>query len=189
MPRDLPSGTVTLLFTDIEIAIRGLAWACITLGERERGRALHEENLHRARALGNRRVEAITLGALAIHALQDGRLDDAIPMLLESHRLHLAIGDPLQSAFDLFRFSHVLAVKEKAEAAARAFACSDALCEEIGLRLRTWDPEFFDETMAMIRSQLDEAAFAEAWDEGRKLTAEAAVTLALDTLESLDSTR
>jgi len=63
------------------------------------------------------------------------------------------------------------------------------LCEEIGLRLRTWDPEFFDETMAMIRSQLDEAAFAEAWDEGRKLTAEAAVTLALDTLESLDSTR
>ena len=170
------------------IATRGLAWACITLGERERGRELHEDNLRRARLLGNRRIEAITLGALAMHAVQDGRMNDAIPMLLESHRLHLAIGDPLQSAFDLFRFSHVLAVKKKAEAAARAFACSDTLCEETGLRLRSWDPEFFDETMASIRSQLDEAAFAGAWDEGRKLTPEAAVALALDSLDTLDST-
>jgi predicted ATPase/class 3 adenylate cyclase len=169
------------------IATRGLAWACISVGERERGRELHEDNLRRARALGNRRIEAITLGALAMHAVQDGRMNDAIPMLLESHRLHLAIGDPLQSAFDLFRFSHVLAVKKKAEAAAQAFACSDSLCAEMGMRLRSWDPEFFDETMAMIRSQLDEAAFAEAWEKGRKLTVEAAVALALDSLDTLDS--
>jgi predicted ATPase len=168
------------------IATRGLAWACITLGQRQRGRELHEENLTRARRLGNRRVEAITLGALAIHAVEDGRMDDAIPMLLESHRLHLAIDDPLQSAFDLFRIAHVLAVTEKAQAAVRAFACADALCEEIGLTLRSWDPDFFDGTLAVLRSQLDEAAFAEAWDEGRRLTAEAAVELALASLDAVD---
>jgi len=167
------------------IATRGLAWACISLGERERGRALHEENLRRARALSNRRIEAITLGALAMHAVQDGRINDAIPMMRESHRLHRAIGDPVQSAFDVFRFSHVLAVKGEAEVAARVFSSSDTLCEEIGMRLRSWDPEFFDETMAIIRSQLDEAAFVEAWDEGLKLTADEAVVLALNSLESL----
>ena len=171
------------------IAIRGLAWACISLGERERGRALHEDNLRRARALRNRRIEAVTLGALAIHAVQDGRMDEAIPMLLESHRLHLEIGDPLQSTFDLFRFSHVLAVKQRWEAAARVLACSDTLSAEIGLTLRSWDPEFYDETMAMIRSQLDEAAFAEAWDTGRKLRAEAAVALALEALDPVHSTK
>jgi len=46
------------------IATRSLAWACINVGDRERGRALHEENLRRARALSNERIEAITLGPL-----------------------------------------------------------------------------------------------------------------------------
>lgn len=120
-----------------------------------------------------------------MHGVQDGRINDAIPMMRESHRLHRAIGDPLQSAFDVFRFSHVLAVKGEAEVAARVFSSSDTLCEEIGMRLRSWDSKFFDETMAIIRSQLDEAAFAEAWDEGLKLTADEAVVLALNSLESL----
>lgn len=168
------------------IATRGLAWACSCLGERERARALNEENLRRARALSNRRIEAITLGTLAMDAVQDGRINDALPMLQESHRLHRVIGDPLQSAFDVFRFSHVLAVKGEAEVAARVLSSSDTLCAEIGLRLRSWDQEFFDRTMAIIHSQLDEAAFAAAWDAGLKLTADDAVVLALNSLESLD---
>jgi hypothetical protein len=40
-----------------------------------------------------------------------------------------------------------------------------------------------EQTLSSIRTQLDEAAFAEAWEQGRKLTAEQAVTLALDSLD------
>ena len=35
-------------------------------------------------------------------------------------------------------------------------------------------------TLAAIRTQLDDAAFAEAWEQGRKLTVGDAATLALD---------
>jgi hypothetical protein len=38
-------------------------------------------------------------------------------------------------------------------------------------------------TLAAIGGQLDEAAFAEAWEEGLSLTAEEAVALAFDSLE------
>jgi predicted ATPase/class 3 adenylate cyclase len=161
------------------IATRSLAWACINLGERERGRALHEENLRRARALSNERIEAITLGALAMHAVEDGRIEDAVPMLKESHRLHRELGDPIQSAIDVLRFAALLTAEGRAVTAAKVFSSSDALCEEIGFDLRGWDPEFVEGTLTNIREQLDEAAFAEAWEQGRTLTADEAVALAL----------
>jgi hypothetical protein len=40
-----------------------------------------------------------------------------------------------------------------------------------------------DEALTLIRAQLDEAAFAETWEQGRKLTADDAVALALDSLD------
>jgi predicted ATPase/class 3 adenylate cyclase len=165
------------------IATRSLAWACINLGDRERGRTLHEENLRRARALSNERIEAITLGALAMHAVEDGRIEDAVPMLRESHRLHGELGDPVQTALDVFRFAALLAAEGRAVAAARVFSSSDALCEEVGFNLRGWDPEFVEGTLTSIRGQLDEAAFADAWEQGRALTADEAVALALDSLD------
>ena len=36
-----------------------------------------------------------------------------------------------------------------------------------------------EETLTIVREQVDEAAFAEAWEQGRTLTAAEAVTLAL----------
>jgi len=42
-------------------------------------------------------------------------------------------------------------------------------------------------TLTAIRSHLDETAIAEAWEQGRALTADEAVRLALDSLDSLDS--
>ena len=45
-----------------------------------------------------------------------------------------------------------------------------------------WVAKMNEETLVTIRAQLDEAAFAEAWDEGRALTVEDAAELALDAL-------
>jgi predicted ATPase len=162
------------------IASRSLAWACINLGERERGRELHEENLRRARALGNARIEAITLGALAMHAVEDGRIDQALAMLKESHRLHLELNDPIQTALDVFRFAALLTAMGQTVDAARVASTASALSEEIGFDLRGWDPEFVEGTLSGIREQLGDETFTEAWEEGRTLTADAAVALALN---------
>ena len=165
------------------VATRMLAWMCYRLGDRERGRALHEGNLRRARAIGNEHIEASTLGALAMIAIDQGRVDDALSMLKESHRIDRDLGDSIGIARDLCRVARVLAAVGRAETAARLLSGSMALYEELGASLRPWLAEMNEETLTTIRAQLDEAAFGEAWEKGRALTADEAVALAADSLE------
>jgi predicted ATPase/class 3 adenylate cyclase len=164
------------------VATRMLAWMCYRLGDRERGRALHEDNLRRARALGNEHIEASTLGALAMIAVDQGRVDDAISMLKESHRIHRDLDDPIGIARGLCRVARVLASVGKAGTAARLLSSSETLHEELGASLRPWLAQMNEETLTAVRAHLDEAAFAEAWEEGRVLTADEAVALVLDSL-------
>jgi hypothetical protein len=58
------------------------------------------------------------------------------------------------------------------------FACAEALYEEIGARARPLTAERDEETLSSIRTQLSDSAFAEAWEQGRLLTADEAVALA-----------
>jgi predicted ATPase/class 3 adenylate cyclase len=160
------------------VTIRGLAWACLELGDAERGRALHEENLQRARALGNTRIEGITLGALSTYHIEDGRLDVALPMLLGSHRLHEQVGDPMQTAFDIFRFAMLLTAAGTDDAATTVLAAADARAADAGVDLQKWDPAV-GKILAELRARLGQAAFETAWERGRELKADEAFALAL----------
>jgi hypothetical protein len=51
--------------------------------------------------------------------------------------------------------------------------------DELGLARMSWVVKIRDEAISRARTQLDDSAFAEAWDEGRKLTPDDAVALAL----------
>jgi predicted ATPase/class 3 adenylate cyclase len=165
------------------IVTRSLAWTYDDLDDNERARSLHEENLARARALGNQRIEAVTLGALSMIAAEDGRMDDVLPALSEAARLHRELGDPLESAFDLARFAIVLRIEGAAEAAIQLIACYEAVCEEIGVHV-PWATEMNEETVALLRPQLDATAFAAAWEQGSSLTLDEGVALALEALVS-----
>jgi hypothetical protein len=123
-------------------------------------------------------MEASALGALATIALEEGRLEDADSMLRASVRIHSELGDLLDTAVDLCRFAAVLAREGKAVTATRLLSSLDALSDEIGTR-RSYVEELSEETLTTIRTRLDEAAFAEAWEQGRTLTIGDAVTLAL----------
>jgi predicted ATPase len=167
------------------LAARNLAGTYSDLGDRERARALHEDNLRRARAMGNEEIEGDLLGTLAEYAMDDGRVQDALPMLRESLLISRDLGNRgnrLEIALSLRRSAQALALRGKAEAAARLLSSSEALREEIGFS-RSWFGEVNEETLAPIRKQLDEAAFAEEWARGKKLTIDEAVALALDSLD------
>jgi hypothetical protein len=49
-------------------------------------------------------------------------------------------------------------------------------------QVESWVARMNDETLAAIRAGLDETVVADAWKQGRKLTADEAVGLALDSL-------
>ena len=59
------------------------------------------QHLERARATGNGRIEASTLSALATILVEQGRVDDAIPMLKESLRIHGRLGELLDTELAL----------------------------------------------------------------------------------------
>jgi predicted ATPase len=160
------------------VAIRSLAWACLELGDAERGRALHEQNLQRARRLGNTRLEAITLGALSTYHIEDGQLDIALPLLLESHQLHEQVDDPMQTAFDIFRFAMFLTAADMPTVAATVLAAADARAADAGITLTNWDP-VVRAILGRLRERLGADAFDAAWERGRELTAAQAFELAL----------
>jgi hypothetical protein len=80
------------------------------------------------------------------------------------------------------RFASILASAGRAETAVQVLSSSTVLMEEIGASPPSLT-KINAKTLATIHAQLDQAAFAEAWEQGRALTADEAVALALDSLE------
>src|SRR5262249_16552127 len=139
--------------------------------------------LGRARSLGNAHIEASTLGALAMIAVDEGRIDDAVSLLKEGRRSHRDLDDPIGVSKDLCRVARVLASVGRAAPAAQLLASSEARHEELGARMRPWLEQMNQATLIAVREQLDDAVVAEAWERGRTLPAEDAVALAFDSLE------
>jgi len=164
---------------------RRLAWSYEGLGDLERARALHEEGLRWARASGDEFIEARSLAVLAQYILEEGRIDEAIPMLADAHRIHRDRPDQPDRYWDavlLCRFAQALALKGRAEAAVRLLSSFDRVVEEIEGPRELWVTRMNDATLARARDGLDDAAIAAAWEHGHALRVDEAVALALDSL-------
>ena len=162
-------------------ATRFLAWTHGELGNPDQAQTLLTDNLGRARALGDKHIEATALEQLEGYAVLEGRIHDAGRLLESAYRVNRQLGDAYRLPFIVCRFARVLAAAGTADAAARVLACGQAQLEEIGAR-EDWTERMNEHTLAKIRTQLDETALIEAQDRGRKLTADEAVALALDSL-------
>jgi predicted ATPase/class 3 adenylate cyclase len=160
--------------------MRMLAWANFELGDIDRARELHQEVVPRARKIGASHIEGSSLGALGEYATYEGRLEEAVQLLKESMGIYLELKDPEYIAASLCRFARVLALSGSVAAAAQVLARAEALYLEIGRTIDRWLVTFNDETRTAIRDRLDEAAMARAAEEGRKLTVDEAVALALE---------
>ena len=169
-------------------ANRMLAWAYFELGDRAQAVALHETQLSRARALGIRDLEASVLGALAAYAVEDGRVNDAAPMAAQSIRIMLDLDEPQGVGTEICRGAAVLTLAGEGHLAAELIASAVAFHEEAGLGILPYLAAENEKTLTQIHSQLDEAAFDEAWERGRRLPVEDAAALALEALGRLAPT-
>jgi len=156
-----------------------LAWALHELGERERARTLNEETLRRGRAAGNTRQIVFTLDLLTVIALREGRIIEALSMVRESLPLTRELHDPGMTADHVRNFATVFAARGNAVIAVRLMAFALKQYEELGLYLPDYVVKNREETLGAARAQLDDDAFEKAWDEGRRLTVDEAVALAL----------
>ncbi|HUG30125.1 MAG TPA: BTAD domain-containing putative transcriptional regulator [Candidatus Limnocylindria bacterium] len=163
------------------LASRGLAGTLEDLGDRDGARSLYQDNLRRARADRNGRLEASSLGALATIAFDDGRVADAVVMLRESLRIHRDLGDRLDTAVDLAKAARTLALAGRPAEAARIVWALDAVRDELGARRRTIG-ELIEFTLDIVRRQLSDEELQAARQDGEALRIDAALGLALDAL-------
>jgi predicted ATPase len=161
--RELGAEYYTLLST------RVLAWVCYELGDRAISKTLNEENLLHARAVGNTRIEAMTLGSLAWGAIDEGRLREAAPLTRDAYRMKRSQGDRMGVAQGLFTLARLLTRLEHPHLATRVLARSTALYEEMGAAFPSYDIAERDEVIARVRQHLGDDEYAKAWESGRSL--------------------
>ena len=161
---------------------RTLAWTYAESGDLDRARALYEDDLRRARTLGTKSLESVLLGSLAWLAVSDGRVQDALPLLKQSFRISRDLGDRIEIAVGLCGVARAITALGRVGTAVRLISCFEALREEIGGG-EVWVARMNEETLAAIHAQIDDIAFAQAWEQGQTLTADEAVALALEELQ------
>jgi len=154
------------------------AWICRLLGEYDRGRALDEDTLRRARAARNVRIEAHVLLGLAEAAHAAGETEEALSDLKRAYEVFRDLGARNELADSLMRFAEVVAARS-ATTAVRLLACADIAFKETTGASNSVVAARNARTLASVRTRLDEAAFADAWAEGGALTPDQAVELAL----------
>ena len=160
-------------------AIRYVYWLQGLAGEDVgRRRSGLEDLVARARETDAPRIEAITLGMLALIAINENRNDDALSLVHEHLRRSDAL-DPLRLTAGLFRAGFILARTGHFAAATRLLAASQRLSEEIGAR-QPWLVDDAASTAARLRVEVGDTAFETEWEEGRQLSFDAAVALALE---------
>jgi hypothetical protein len=162
---------------------RALAYDLQELGELDRAREMLAENVRLARAAQDERNEAGSLGQLAQVAILQGHQEEAFGLLVESLRIWSRIGDVAMAARDLRRLARVLAETARIKPAVRVLSASEAMREEAG-QWEAWIGRSNQIILDLVRAVLDENAFEHEWAEGRTLSVDEAVELALATTQA-----
>jgi predicted ATPase/class 3 adenylate cyclase len=137
------------------VARRAFAWATDELGDRETYRALTEENLELARRLGNERMEARALGALALDATYDGRGLDVIDDLKRVLEIDRDVGEGPMAPVDLLRFALAIADADPSLSARLVGAADKETERMLGSRTyESWVEGMRDEVLTAAGKQL-----------------------------------
>ena len=143
------------------------------------GRALLEESLSIRRELGDRWGIASALGNLGSLACDQGDHEQARTLLGESLSIRKELGDKRVVASSLEGLATLALAEGQPGRATRLLSAAEALREAIGSAIPVSEGEQHDRDVTMARGALDEDVFTAAWAEGRGMTMEQAIVLAL----------
>lgn len=188
--------------TRIAASIQNLGVIAYRQGDYEAARALYEESLAIKRESGYDLGIAFSLHDLGKVACAQRDYGRARSLLEESLAMRRELGDRLGIAFSLESLAEVacdeegqpgasrsggafseLGLADRAAAggrAARLLGAAEALREAIGSPLFPSEQETHRRKVSRVRELLDASAFAAAWAEGRRMSVEDAVAMALE---------
>jgi predicted ATPase/DNA-binding CsgD family transcriptional regulator len=165
----------------------GLAQALCILGELARfggddarARQAYEECLMVSQTTGETRRIRHMFGNLAFLAQHEGDYERARALAEQGLRLALEMDNQLDIADSLAGLAGVMGVTGQPERAARLLGAWDAALERIVAAPEPIDRPEYEQNIATVRAQLTPMSFEAAWSEGRGMSLEQAVALALE---------
>jgi predicted ATPase/DNA-binding CsgD family transcriptional regulator len=162
------------------------ALSAISQGDLERASVLSEEGLVLFREIRDVQGIGHSLNNLGLNAVMLQDHDAASTFMRENLRVAREADYKLAIQYSLFGLGMVAAAGGRSARAARLWGAQEAMREAFGIQITplAYSTTDYEGYVATARSQLDEAAFAAAWSEGRAMTTEEAVEYALGTDEA-----
>jgi predicted ATPase/class 3 adenylate cyclase len=143
-------------------------------------RPVLEEALRIMRTLEDRRGIAKCLSVLGDIALEQREHRAARSRCEEALMMFRDLGDKWWIAWSLEGLAKVAAAQKQHTRAVRLFGSAKALRDSAGVSGPAHQRALCERYLAAARDQLDEAAFAAAWDEGRAMILDEAISYALE---------
>ncbi|UCG22986.1 MAG: tetratricopeptide repeat protein, partial [Chloroflexota bacterium] len=148
-------------------------------GDYRRAGQLYEECLTVAKEMGDIQIEAKILGNLSYVAFHQGSFGRAIDYCTKASNLISHLQLEYANAIALAMIAGPVGAQGKPELAARLLAASAAQLEAMGATVQPADKLEVDRYRNSVRRQLGEMEFNKAWAEGRAMSFEDAIALAL----------
>jgi predicted ATPase/DNA-binding CsgD family transcriptional regulator len=148
-------------------------------GDQVLARRLYEESLTLFRKMGGTWGSAWCLCGLGHTALYGGDHNLAKSLFTEALTLARAVGEKVLVALLLEGLAGAATARARTERAARLWGAAEVLRKEVGAPMESHELAAYERAMDEARTQLDERAFAAAWEEGRSMTLEEAIDYAL----------
>jgi len=161
-----------------------LAQVLVALHQVERARPMAHDIIAYAKANDDPRSEHFGFHYLADCALIEGRCDRSLPLYRQSLVLARAIGDRLETSFEIQGVAMSLAGVGVWDRALHLAAAAKAEWERIGadVHMRFWD-ELMDRHLSGARLALGPEAADHAWATGKLIPFDQAVAIALESRE------
>jgi predicted ATPase len=163
----------------VAAALNNLGSIASQLGDYPRAEKLHEESLALKRALGDKLGMIYSLNNLAGMARSQGDYERAAALFAESLLLSREMGARHETSFVLAGMARVISAQGRPLRAAVLAAAAESLRAAMSRPLTANERSEHEVLLADLRAAVGEAALARAWAEGRALSAERAVALAL----------
>jgi tetratricopeptide (TPR) repeat protein len=156
-----------------------LGWTINRQGEHARALTMFNEALDIAQTFGDTRGIARALLYVAEAKLAQSEYDAARQDYLESLQLFQKIGDKWWATVCLENLGVLAARRGHPGHAARLFGASERMHEILNAPMLSPYREHYEPALAQVRAELDEREFSEAWADGRAMTMEQAIELAM----------
>jgi non-specific serine/threonine protein kinase len=148
-------------------------------GDDKRAKELCEESLALRKALGYKGGCAHALTILGRIALIQGGYERATACYKESLTLRQETGEKEGVATALEGLAAVTGMQGQPVSATRLYGFAESLRTLLGAPLTPMDRPSYEQTVAALRTQLDEPTFLKAWTEGQAMTLEEAIAEAM----------